>query len=218
MTGRERCVAASRGGELDRAPVILLTGTSASADAVVVELSDVERALAESPDQAVLVRVDGLHARVESSTVPLFDLIANDPEAADAKLEEISLETSLACANALGSGADGVLYLLTGAHPAATSPMQYGSFFLERDRSILEAITDARFNVVLVEADTEPYLDFLTDLPCHVLAWTATEDVNLSDLRAMKGGALGTPRPGGDVLIAQTPESISSLLAGALSS
>ena len=75
--------------------------------------------------------------------------------------------------------------------PAISTPMQYGGFYLEHDRALLAEIEDARLNVLSVEGGPEPYLDFVADLPSHVLAWDVpATGIVAAAVRPMRRGAL----------------------------
>lgn len=73
---------------------------------------------------------------------------------------------------ALAEGAEGVLYVVEGACPAHTTPMQYGGNYLESDRRVLEALP---VPVIVLARGREAYIDILAGLPCAALAWSAVE-------------------------------------------
>ncbi len=111
-----------------------------------------------------------------------------------------------------------MLYRLHGAHPSHTSPMQYGGYYLERDREILEEITDARFNLLFIVGSEGTYIDFVSDLPAHVFAWDErASGVTLEEVRQMRTGALATTNPNADIqLISDEPDLTSYLETQAL--
>ena len=187
MTGRERIVAAARGGEVDRRPVACATGVSENgADCVVVGVSDVTNALRESPDRAVLAKVVSPLGR----DLTLVKLLASDPSAGAERLALLADQARQEMRSALEAGADGIYYALDGAYPAATTPMEYGGHFLELDRQLLEEVRDARFNLLFVCGEREPYIDFVSDLPAHALAWDSRSGVSVGSVRSARSGAL----------------------------
>lgn len=211
MTPRERLTAAARGGPTDRRAVLLWPREThgpygahgsygARSDAYVVPVSEVGTQLAETPDHAVLASVCAPLGRAMADNFDLSTLLREDPEAGEAKLQGYIDETRMEMKTALEFGADGVFYRLMGAHPVASTPMQYGGFYLEPDRELLGEIEDARLNVLFVEGGPEPYLDFVADLPAHLFAWDAEVEVNL--VRSMRRGALAASDPAAEVLFA----------------
>lgn len=187
MTGRERVVAAARGGEVDCRPVIALDG-SLPADARVIDLSELESARGQ--DDAILVCVPSPLARALASGEDIYARLNQDPVSGERVLEELSVQVRADAAEALNGGADGICYRLVGATPAHSTPMQYGGHFLELDRALLEEVAEARFNLLLVEGDEEPYLDFVSDLSAHAFGWSAASGVSVRYMQSMRPGAL----------------------------
>jgi uroporphyrinogen-III decarboxylase len=206
MTSRERLVAAARGGEVDRQPVICWPGGSEEAsDAIVVSPKEVQRAVAGNEERVVLGEVPNPFGLATEQKLQLNALLEQDPERGNALLEALTEQVRDRIDQALGSGADGILYRLHGAHPSHTSPMQYGGYYLERDRELLEAIKDARLNMVFVVGGEGVYIDFVSDLPAHVFGWDETASgVDLESIREMRQGALATTRVDADVRL-ETP-------------
>lgn len=90
--------------------------------------------------------------------------LGDDPTAGSAHLDRLCQLTLSECASAQ----DGVRYRLIGADPRFCTPMQYGGFYLERDREILAHAKQQGYLEIDVDGD-EPYLDFIVDLPCDAL-------------------------------------------------
>ncbi len=87
--------------------------------------------------------------------------------------------------------------------------MQYGGFYLERDRELLEEAKDATFNLLWIDAGEEAYLDFVSDLPAHAFAWDIdATDVSVVQMRAMRPGALAAEDPTADFLFASNFEAV----------
>lgn len=193
MTSRERLLAATRGGETDRLAVLAWPLADDASDAVVGSLAEEKISLTEVLNPFGRARRAGLN---------LNEALYDDPEAGDALLSRFVEETRGALAEARDEGADGVLYVLEGAHPIHCSPMQYGGHYLERDRELLEAVSDAGLNVVFVVGDEGVYIDFVSDLPAHVFAWdSASSGVSVAEVRKMRSGALATNAEGADIAL-----------------
>lgn len=204
MSPRERLTAAARGGQPDQKPTIALgprTSNGPIPDAIVVPPGQVAQTLAQNPEAAVLAHILSPLARARRQSIDILTLLKSEPEAGDQHAETLALETSAEAAEALAQGADGILYDLDGAYPAASSPMQYGGHFLEKDRSILEAVQEARLNVVFVRGTAEPYIDFVSDLPAHVFAWQAESGVTPAMVRELRTGALAANHPDADIAL-----------------
>jgi hypothetical protein len=201
MTSRERLVAAARGGDVDQQPVIYWPGPfNSGSDAVVVAPERVQEAVAQNEERIVLGQVSNPFRRSLEQDLQLNSLLEQDPEKGNALLEQLADEVRGTIEQALAGGADGILYQLHGAHPSHTSPMQYGGYYLERDRELLEAVKDARLNMIFVVGGDGVYIDFVSDLPAHVFAWDADgSGVSMSEVRQMRNGALATTGADADV-------------------
>ncbi|MCH8979709.1 MAG: hypothetical protein IH945_10785 [Armatimonadetes bacterium] len=198
MTPRERLAAVAKGEQADRKPIVLTPGaTDARADAVVVPAASFKRG---TGGQAVLAQVLSPFAKAISRGTELTRLLHDDPAAGGDALAELTNETRDEMASALENGADGVYYVLDGAYPARTTPMQYGGYFLEVDRSLLEEVEHDGFNILFVKGDEEPYIDFVSDLPAQAFAWESAS-VTIEAVREMRQGALAAADPQADVLL-----------------
>lgn len=199
MTGRERLVAAGRGGELDRKPLILRT-QDAQADGWV----STDGAPSEG-DQACLKLVNSPFARSLAQGLDLNDLMQGDPASGEQALSSFAADTRKEMLDALEAGFDGIYYRLDGAYPDAATPMEYGGHYLEVDRALLSEVADARFNLIWVEGDSEPYLDFVSDLPGHALGWSVKKTgVSVESLREMRSGAIAGDVAESDIHIFDT--------------
>lgn len=202
MTSMERVLAAVRGDTVDRKPTILLAGG---------EGTDVLIYRDELPEPgAVRIReVLSVFGRAQRAGFNLNDLLAVDPEAGGRELDRICTEVSAEFDRAETEGAEGVCYRLIGAEPKYTTPMQYGGYYLERDRELLEGIRGAAFNLVWIDAGEEAYLDFVSDLPAHAFAWDIDQTgVSVAAMRAVRKGALAAEDPTADLLFARDYEAV----------
>lgn len=202
MTQRERLIAAARGGGTDQRCVVLFPSTERS-DAQIVPPDEVGAALAEESGQAVLAEVLSPLGRALGEGCSLSEAIKSDPAAGQDALDAYVAETRKEIHTAMEAGADGVFYRLQGAVPAISTPMQYGGFYLEHDRELLAEVADARLNILSVEGGPEPYLDFVADLPAHVLAWDShASGIGADAVRAMRKGALAACDARAEILFA----------------
>jgi hypothetical protein len=163
--------------------------------------------VANSPDEVsqwadgerlVLLQVDSpFRVRQERGSVA-----SNDPRAAGDELDEIMTCVGRTIESGMANGADGVLYRLFGARAGHTTPMEYGGFYLERDREILESVADASLNILLLVGDGDLYLDFVSDLPAHVMAWDAAASGFSSNyLRNLRDGAQASCDPESEIFL-----------------
>jgi hypothetical protein len=197
MTSRERLVAAARGGEVDRPPVLSLGIDREGADAVVVTPNEVENTLEREPGTAVLAEVLSPFGRALEFRIPLSSMLRERPEEGQQELERLFQVARADIETAILSGADGIFYRLVGAHPENSTPMEYGGFYLERDRELLESVVDARCNVLYIQGGEDAYLDFVSDLPAHIFAAPGNA---LEVIRAVRHGAVAAPW-GGEVVM-----------------
>lgn len=214
MTSRERLVAAARGGEVDQKPVIVWPGASASdaSDAIVLkDLADFS-----AGDQAVLVQVVNPFGQALAKGIDLNSALDADPSKGDAILQSLRQEVIDQGLQALERGADGIFYVLLGARGSFCTPMQYGGHYLEVDREILEAWSDARLNVVFVAGNDDVYIDFVSDLPAHVFAWDVEASTfDAAYVRTLRSGAQLSSDPESEVRLVTglTPsENLAALL------
>lgn len=178
MTGRERLVAAARGGETDRVPVLVWPGSGADeADALIVSDSD---SVVQDGERAVLVEVAN----------PVGQALDRGEDPSHAVLDDLVEETRGAIRDALDAGADGVWLRLHGAQGEAYAR------FRDQDRILLEEIADARLNVLYAVAPFD--LDLIRDLPAHVFAWSG-EVPDAETVRAVRLGAQASADPASEI-------------------
>jgi len=193
LTPRERVVAAARGGAVE-AHV-----TAGRRDADLVVCATVAQ-LAPSGDRMQVVEVLNPYGRAKANDRDLNALLAEDPTQGVSELERLAAETRAEIAHALESGADGVFYRVVGATPDASTPMEYGGHHLEVDRAILAEFEDA-FNVLFVEG-TDPYIDFVSDLPARFFGWEVDRSpMTVGEVRSLRQGALIAAHPDADIVL-----------------
>jgi len=143
-----------------------------------------------------MIRIDGLFARAEALAVDLIDLLETDPDRGQLVLDGLVEETR----KDLGTAQFPLIYRLSGPEPAKATPMQYGGFFLERDRELLERTKTKGEVWLYIDAGSDAYLDFVSDLPADVFAWDAQKTgFPLSEMRKLRTGTLCTNEPGADL-------------------
>jgi hypothetical protein len=188
MTSRERLIAVSRGEAVDRKPVICWPVPTPDSD---VEFGSEPKAA----DKLLLAPVWNPAGNLESRQI---DVSALSVEEAEAAIGESVERAKTSIRNSLERGCDGILYILFGAVPGKTTPMQYGGLFLERDREIL-ASADC-FRMIYVVGDEGVYLDFVSDLPSEIFAWDSqASGITAQEMRTMRPGALASNDPGADI-------------------
>ncbi|HWA83743.1 MAG TPA: hypothetical protein VG820_09935 [Fimbriimonadaceae bacterium] len=204
MNSRERLIAAARGGEVDRKPLICWPKPCPESDAVVGQVN---------PAQISLCPVVNPFGQALRSGAEVWDVLAEDPRRGEKMLDELVGKTRSEIRAAFEHGADGVLYLLYGARGLHTTPMEYGGHYLERDRELLTEIEDATFNLIFVVGEDDAYLDFVSDLPAHAFGWDAVAtQTTPAQLREMRSGALAANAPDADIeLRFGTPNLIADL-------
>ncbi len=208
MTSRERILAAARGGETDRKPVVNWPAWQPDSDV---------RFEAGAEDQVFLQEVDNPFGLAMRKGLDLNVLLKEDPHNGNQKLNDLCEETRRNIGQAFEKGADGILYRLYGARAKHCTPMQYGGFYLERDRELLEEISDALFNLIFVVGEEDVYLDFVSDLPGHAFAWDiASSKVPVSEVRAMRPGALACDDLEADIVLKPGTDFLSRTLEESL--
>jgi hypothetical protein len=198
VTGRERITAAARGGEVDRRPSLSAFGAG-PADAIALPPYDVAHAIDANPSSAVLATVLSPLGRALERELHIVNELHGDVDKGNALLNQLVDETRDEMHASLEHGADGVFYVLDGAYPGVTTPMEYGGHFLEIDRQLLSGVIDARFNVLYVRGEAEPYIDFVSDLPAHAFAWDPRSGVTVAQVREMRSGALASVGTDADI-------------------
>jgi hypothetical protein len=193
LNSKERLLAAIDGKGADRKPAISWPE--------IAENSDVEVRLVGQPFQSDRVRLTQIsnpfgHAATQGKN--LTALLRSNIEEGEAALLTAASEVKSNIESASKGGADGILYLLHGAEPRLSTPMEYGGHFLEVDRELLSNAGPLR--IVFVVGGEGTFLDFVSDLPAEVFSWdTEGTAVTPDQLRAMRKGAVATADPSGDI-------------------
>lgn len=201
MTPRERLIAASRGGDVDRKPRVTWFGGEASADAKIV--AGMAESARRGIDGLLLADVANPFGLALRKGIDLNKALKDDPSVGGDMLNGLVGEVRQTIAVSLASGADGIFYRLHGACPRHCSPMQYGGHYLELDRELLDGASQATLNILFVAGGDELYVDFVSDLPAHVFAWDSElSKIPAVRVRAARAGALASADPNSDVALA----------------
>jgi uroporphyrinogen-III decarboxylase len=192
MTSRQRLLTVVQGGTPDQTPII-------GVDALLIPLDRVLTTLKSNPDQLTLATVDSPFALARKQNLDIFTELQSDPIKGNETLDKLCMAVQIQMNDALAAGADGICYVIDGAYPTSATPMQYGGFFLERDRELLESITQATFNLLLIAGSQEPYIDFVSDLPAHAFAWETTSGWTPDQVKVLRSGILAADHPDADI-------------------
>jgi hypothetical protein len=202
MTAKERIFAAVARRHIDRTPTISWPKQDTNADVQVYPAT----AIAKRPqrfDVPALAQMPNLFRH--------FELLGEDPvaimKATDQRTcERVELaesENRSAARLAIENGALGLLYEVHGADASRCTPMEYGGLFLERDRALLESVSDAPCNFVYINGK-EPYLDFVADLPAQGFAWDLKgSGISVEEVRKIRKGTLVAADPSADIPLAE---------------
>lgn len=201
MTSRERLLCVAEGKSPDRQPAIGWPVATSDSDVVVIaDASKVAEVAGDS--RAVLVEVCNPFGLALRAGVDLNVAQKSDPESGSAKLSEFVNATRQSIQAALDAGADGIFYKLFGANEKFCTPMQFGGYYLETERELLQGATGAALNVLFIVGDADTFIDFVSDLPAHVFAWdAASTGFSVSAVRELRHGALCTNASDADVLL-----------------
>ncbi len=211
MTDRERLRLLQAGIAPDRKPIISWPCPDQAPSGITVRLPN--QALIADDEMMALAEITNPFGLAIERGLDLNAILKGDPESGSKTLDALTEEVKSTIASVLARGADGILYRLHGASPRWCTPMQYGGYYLERDRELLATAAEAKFNLIFVAGDSEVYFDFVSDLPAHAFAWDSpTTGVTVSQMRGIREGLLASADPDSDILLATITGSISEAL------
>ncbi len=192
MNSRERLQAVANGNKPDTIPTIGI-------DAILVPTDRVINAKSAHPENTILAIVPSPLTLAMRQNLDIFTELQADPTQGNELLDKLCLAVQIQMNDAIGVGADGICYIIDGAYPAVATPMQYGGFFLERDRELLTSINHASFNLLLIAGSEEPYIDFVSDLPAHAFAWDIGSGWTPEKVKELRPSALAANHPEADI-------------------
>lgn len=212
MTGRELVLAAFQGSPSNSKPRIVSTGTGADAQGFYGPLESLPTSGVSACFGTVLSPLGNLLAKGRD----IYSVLESNPEVGEAMISEESDRVRQMVSEIVQAGADGVLYELEGAYPAASSPMQYGGHFLEVDRELMAEITSKTIGIVWVCGKDEPYLDFVSDLAGHAFGWESEDDMDVASIRAVRTGLIVGSFAQADLMLSSPCESHRSMEASVI--
>lgn len=188
MTGRERLLEVARGAAIDPKPIIGFPHCGIEVDGYV----DVAEQLHLAPTgTAKLAFVRSPFGEAAMDGIDLNAKLSEDLEGGHEALNAYFAKVETEIQRAIQTGADGIFYCLAGAEPTASTPMQYGGFYLELDRELLSKATSLPLNVLWIEGKSEPFLDSVVDLPAQFFGYYVAETgVNPEIIRADRPGPI----------------------------
>lgn len=200
--------AAGNGGEVDRKAILPF---------LVKEKGDVfvyaADQTAPSGDELKLAQIPSPFLRCLEQGTNLNEQMHSDPTGAGKRLDDVVDELRGWIRSSLAAGADGVFYIVTGACSEHCSPMEYGGFYLERDRELLSEASSAPFNVLFVAGEGDVYFDFICDLPAHVMAWdSARTGFSSQQMRQIRLGAQASADPKSEIQLLLPEQGLAQLL------
>ena len=117
-------------------------------------------------------------ARAIARGLNIIDLLEENPSRGDQVIASLFSETQADISHIDGS----LNYVVAGAEPIWTTPMQYGGHFLELDRELI----GSRQPAITLIGGAETYVDIVSDLAETFLIWNpATNDVNPEEVAKM---------------------------------
>lgn len=160
--------------------------------------------------------VHGPLSRLMKSNRSIFDILDEHPTAGEEELNREADLTRNEIARAKSDGFDGFCYVVNGAYPAISSPMQYGGHFLEVDRMLLDEAEGQGYRAVFVQGSDEPYVDFVSDLPCEILGWDIRSGIEPAQVKEMRSGLLMADHPDAEIGLMIFDNALSAQVARAL--
>lgn len=205
MNSRELAIAATRGGAVERKPVL-------SFDSVGDILIHQDLSAERNHERIDLFLVSNPFGLAKQNGTDLNRLLEEDIESGSEKLSNYAESVRNLIQNALDYGFDGVFYVLQGARGSESTPMQYGGHYLELDRQILSEFSESVLNCVFVVGHDDVYIDFVSDLPAHLFAWDA--DASTFDskyVRTLRSGAQASSDPESEVFLSSKSQNLTEL-------
>lgn len=101
-----------------------------------------------------------------------IEQLHEDPESTEKGLSTIAESLAVFAGEALEAGASGIFMACSGPEPSMLSQEEYRRFVKPADLRVLEAVTDAPFNLLHVHG-TDVYLELFLDYPANALNWPA---------------------------------------------
>jgi len=217
MTCRERLIATAKGEQTDVKPVINWPYWEEGSNLRHYNHETLPDHIEESNGDLALVEITNPFGLALQKGINLNQILKDDPKAGNRLLGELIDEAKSDIDMAFEVGADGIFYRVYGARAMHCTPMQYGGYYLERDRELLEEVKNALFNVIFVVGEEDVYLDFVSDLPSHAFGWDSKgSHIPVSEVRKMRPGALLSEDPESDIKLDPGTAFLSKMLESSL--
>jgi len=217
MTSRERVISGAKRVTVDRKPVLCWPFWSEESDIRHFNHESLPEEVSEEPGELTLVEITNPFGLAMQRGVDLNRELKDDPRSGNCLLGDFCDEAQRDIDLAMEIGADGIIYRLYGARAQHCTPMQYGGYYLERDRELLDKVSDAVLNILFVVGEEDVYLDFVSDLPANVFGWDVKESkIEPNAVREMRTGALLGEHPDCDILLRPGTAFLSRVLESSL--
>ncbi len=152
-------------------------------------------------DEVQLPLILNPFARSMQAEVELNDLLHENPEEGNRRLDIFVEQTRGELRDAVNR-AGGIVYMLDGAHAGCCSPMEYGGYYLERDRELLEAVSGKILVVLAIVGGDDVFLDFVSDLPAEVFAWNSPASAfSAAYVRSLREGVQASSDPDSEIIL-----------------
>jgi hypothetical protein len=213
VTSRERLIAAMRGGAVDRKPTVGWPYWSEESDLKHYNHETMPDHIAEEEGDVSLVEITNPFGLALQHNLDLNAQLKEDPRSGNRMLGDLVDEARRDIERAFEIGADGIIYRLYGARARHCTPMQYGGFYLERDREILNEAKGALLNAIFVVGEEDVYVDFVSDLPAELFGWDSKgSGITAASVAEMRSGALMSQDPDSNVLLQPGTDFLSRML------
>ena len=204
MTPRESLLAVINGEPADHRPLIAIPGDPLGGPGTAGQRSNV-RLDTTDPSHLRVAEILNPFGRALGLGLDLNQALVDDPKAGGARLDYFVMETIYEAEVEFEKGAEAVLYYLFGATPTHTTPMQYGGYYLERDREILTRLASLGPVIVFVVGGDAVYLDFVSDLPATVFGWDAeASGFSSAYVRSIRSGVQLSQDPASEIELSLT--------------
>jgi len=134
-------------------------------------LAELEKAIG-SEARFIVTVFNPLATAMKVSEKQAIEHLREDPESFDRGLSAISESLARFSRKAVEVGASGIFLAAQGAEPSQLSEEEYRRFVKPHDLKVLEAVSDAPFNMLHVHG-TDVYMDLFLDYPAGAINWPA---------------------------------------------
>ncbi len=108
----------------------------------------------------------------EISRGKLLAHFRQDPESVKIGLNAIAESLKLYARATVDAGCEGIFYAVSGASAEGATREEYLTHFRDYERSVLESVSDAPFNILHLHGYEDLYFDLVHDLPASIVNWS----------------------------------------------